>query len=78
MEVTRDTFRSSMTSIQVTKKLEEAFHELEKSFTRQQKREMKKRKFAFLSKDQLQKLYEKQVRSLRNIFSALPSSLENT
>ncbi|KAF8372292.1 hypothetical protein PRIPAC_78721 [Pristionchus pacificus] len=46
--------------LEVTKKLEEAFHDLEKSFTRQQKREMSKRKFAFLSKNQLQRLYVQQ------------------
>ncbi|GMS94203.1 hypothetical protein PENTCL1PPCAC_16378 [Pristionchus entomophagus] len=46
--------------MEVAKKMKDAFHSLEQSFTRKQKKEMRERKFAFLNKDQLQTLYKKQ------------------
>ncbi|GMS84510.1 hypothetical protein PENTCL1PPCAC_6685 [Pristionchus entomophagus] len=45
--------------LEVTKKLQVTFKDLERSFTRRQKSQMKKRQFAFLEKDQLKTLYSK-------------------
>lgn len=46
--------------LEVTKKLQETFKDLERSFTRRQRVQMKKRQFTFLEKDQLNTLYSKQ------------------
>lgn len=46
--------------LEVTNKLQETFKDLERSFTRRQRVQMKKRQFTFLEKDQLNTLYSKQ------------------
>ncbi|GMT23237.1 hypothetical protein PFISCL1PPCAC_14534, partial [Pristionchus fissidentatus] len=46
--------------LEATKKIQEAFKDIEKSFNRRQKYQMEKRQFTFLDKNQLMEVYEKQ------------------
>ncbi|GMR61996.1 hypothetical protein PMAYCL1PPCAC_32191, partial [Pristionchus mayeri] len=46
--------------VDATKKIQETFAEVEKSFTRRQRFQMKRRQFTFLDKDQLMQVYDKQ------------------
>ncbi|GMR62857.1 hypothetical protein PMAYCL1PPCAC_33052 [Pristionchus mayeri] len=46
--------------VDATKKIQETFAEVEKSFTRRQRFQMKRRKFTFLDKGQLTQVYQKQ------------------
>ncbi|KAF8374787.1 mltn-9 [Pristionchus pacificus] len=46
--------------LEATKKIQESFKDIEKSFTRRQKYQMKKRQFTFLDKNQLVEVHSKQ------------------
>lgn len=46
--------------LEATKKIQESFKAVEKSFTRRQRFQMKRRQFTFLDKHQLVEVYEKQ------------------
>lgn len=46
--------------LEATKKIEESFKDIEKSLTRRQRYQMKKRQFTFLDKNQLMEVHAKQ------------------